>query len=138
MVMLKPARRKRSTVAFSRLPLGMPSLSFMTVASVDGVGIVGAGFAFDPLVVFEPAVEAAFVTVVTDAGAERFDFDEERVVIAVGGDFFDDEAVAGAFAFHPQLVAGAAVEGDEAGFEVFAKASSFMKPTMRTRCEVAS
>ena len=28
-VMVKPARRNRSMVAFSRLPLGMPSLSFM-------------------------------------------------------------------------------------------------------------
>jgi hypothetical protein len=52
---------------------------------------------------------------VADSRAEGFDFDEEGVVVAIGGDFLDDEAVAGAFAFHPELVSGAAVEGDKAG-----------------------
>jgi hypothetical protein len=85
------------------------------ICSVNGIGIVGAGFAFDPFGAIEPFVKAALVTVVADARAEGFNFDEERVVVAIGGDFLDDQAVAGAFAFHPQLVSGAAVESDEAG-----------------------
>src|SRR6185312_17046102 len=37
------------------------------------------------------------------------------VFVAIGRDFADDEAVSGGFAFHPELVARAAVECDEAG-----------------------
>ena len=57
----------------------------------------------------------------TDAGAERFDLDQQRIVVAIDGDFLDDEAVPGAFALHPQLIARAAVEGDKAGVAGFAK-----------------
>ena len=44
----------------------------------------------------------------TDAGAERFDFHEHGVVIAIGGDILDDEPVARGFAFQPELLARAA------------------------------
>ena len=50
------------------------------------------------------------------AGTLRVDLEQDGVEVAVGGDLFDYEAVAGAFAFHPELLARAAKEGDEAGF----------------------
>ena len=78
-------------------------------------------FADDPLAVFQAAEEAAFVAFVADAGAERFHLDEHGVAVAIGGDLLDDEAVAGAFALEPQLAAGAAPEGGEAGFDGFAE-----------------
>src|SRR5271170_5128260 len=118
--MLKPARRNRSMVAFSRLPLGIPSLSFMSVP-VDARGIVGARFGFFPLSVVEPPEEAAFIAFVADARAESFDFDEQRVAIAVGGNFLDHQTMAGGLSFHPQLVARAAEEGDETRFHGFAE-----------------
>jgi hypothetical protein len=63
---------------------------------------------------------------VADAGAEGFHLDEDGVAVAIGGDFLDDEAVAGAFAFEPELPPGAAVEGGETGLDGRRKASSFM------------
>ena len=56
-----------------------------------------------------------------DAGAERFHLDQDGVVVAIGEDFFHDQAVAGAFAFQPELLAGAAVEGGKAGLDGVAK-----------------
>jgi hypothetical protein len=57
------------------------------------------------------------VAFVADAGAERFDLDQHGVAIAIGGDFLDDQAVAGAFALEPELLARAAVEGGETGLD---------------------
>src|SRR5580704_9084597 len=104
-------------VAFSRLPLGMPSLSFMLVLTpVYGVGIVGSCIDLDPVTVLGLTVETRLVPVVADARSEGFDFQEQCVLVAVGGDAFYDQAVAGAFALQPELLARAAVEGGEAGF----------------------
>ena len=63
------------------------------------------------------AEEAAFIAFVADAGALGSHFDEDSVVIAVGGDFFDDKAVTGAFTFEPEPAARARPEGGEAGFD---------------------
>ena len=52
-----------------------------------------------------------------DAGAERFDSDQHGVLIAIGGDLLDDQTVAGGFTLQPELVARAAEEGGEAGFD---------------------
>ena len=67
-----------------------------------------------PLAGFEPPEEAAFVAFVADAGAMRFHLDQHRVEVAIGGDLLDHQAMAGAFAFEPELLPGAAVEGSEA------------------------
>jgi len=60
-VMEKPARRNRSMVAFSRLPLGIPRLSFMPCLHRPR-RIVSALFGDRPLAVFQAAEEAALVT----------------------------------------------------------------------------
>ena len=48
-----------------------------------------------------------------------FDLDakQQRIVVAVGGGGDDAQPVAAGFAFHPQLLAGAAPEGDKAGLQ---------------------
>src|ERR1700722_9075303 len=140
--MANPARRKSSIVAFSREPLGMPSLSFISIHHVDGlfpsrdrqgavlrvlgvsflasvnrIGIVSALVSYGPLAVFQAAEEAALVAFMADAGAERFDFDQDGVAVAIGGDFLHDEAMAGALAFQPELAARAAVESGETGLD---------------------
>ena len=62
--------------------------------------------------------EAAYGAFVADeAVAFDLDAEEQSVVVAVGGGGDDAEAVAAGLAFHPEFVAGAAPEGDEAGFE---------------------
>jgi hypothetical protein len=43
--------------------------------------------------------------------------EDDCVVVAVGGCGDDAEAVAAGFTLHPELLAGAAPEGNEAGFE---------------------
>src|ERR1700756_4454488 len=64
------------------------------------------------------AGEAAYGAFVADkAIALDFDAEEQRVVVAVGNGFENAEPVAAGFAFHPELLAGAAPEGDEAGLE---------------------
>ncbi len=52
-----------------------------------------------------------------EAVAFHLDAEEQRVVVAVGGGGDDAQAVAAGLALHPELVAGAAPEGDEAGLE---------------------
>jgi hypothetical protein len=49
------------------------------------------------------------------ARSKRLDLDQEGIIIAVGRNLAHDKPVAGAFAFHPELVARAAVERHEAG-----------------------
>src|SRR5216684_802306 len=81
-VIWKPARRNSSTVAFSRLPLGIPSLSFM-LAPVHRVRIVSTGLAHLPLVAFKPPEKATLVAFVTHTRADGFDLDQDRIAIAV-------------------------------------------------------
>jgi hypothetical protein len=45
--------------------------------------------------------------------------EDQRVIVAIGYGGDDAEAVAAGFAFHPELLAGAAPEGDEAGGQGF-------------------
>src|SRR5271165_1943483 len=66
------------------------------------------------------AGDGAFVT--DEAVACDDDSEDQRVVVAVGGGGDDTQAVAAGFALHPELLAGAAPEGDEAGFQGFGAA----------------
>jgi hypothetical protein len=52
---------------------------------------------------------------------------QQRVVVAVGCGGDDAQAVAAGFALHPQLLAGAAPEGDEAGLQRFGVADGIEK-----------
>jgi hypothetical protein len=102
------------------LPLGMPSLSF-TICSRRRGRIVGARFRLSTHSPPSSGGRSSFRSRCGRRRAERFDFDQQRVVVAIGGDFLHDQAMPGAFALHPKLVARAAVEGDEAGFDGLAE-----------------
>ncbi len=91
------------------------------LSSVDGVGIVGARLADGPCAVVETPEEAAPIAFVAHAGADRVDFQEHRVAVAIGGNFLDDEAMTGGLALEPKLVAGAAIKGGEAGLHSLAE-----------------
>src|SRR5262249_10157093 len=119
-VIWNPARRKRSTVAVSRLPLGIPSFSFISVA-VNRGGIVSSLVGDFPFVVFEPAEEAALVAFVTNARPEGFHFQEHCISIAVGQDFFHDKFVPRGLAFQPELVPRAAIKNGVSRFDRLAK-----------------
>ena len=86
---------------------------------VDCVGVVGLGIDFRPVSVFRLAIKTGLVAVVANAGSLGVDLEEEGVLVAVGGDAFDDEAMAGAFAFEPELLARAAIEGGIPRFKGF-------------------
>jgi len=58
------------------------------------------------------ATDGAFVA--DEAVSLDLDAKQDRVVVAVSGCGDDAQAVAAGFAFHPELLAGAAPEGDEA------------------------
>src|ERR1700682_4518675 len=81
MVIWNPARRNNSTVAFSRLPLGIPSFSFINSVPVDHLRIVRARLADVPLAVFEALEKAALITLVADAGTQRLHLHEHRVAV---------------------------------------------------------
>ena len=67
---------------------------------------------------FDVLSEAADRALVTDqAVAVDGDAEEQGVGVAVGAGADDAQAVPAGFALHPELVAGAAEEGDEAGAE---------------------
>ncbi len=106
-------------VAVSRLPLGMPSFSFISSLRRRRRGCRLALQLIAHVAVFESAIEAAFVTRVTDAGTERLSQDQQGVAIAIGGNGFQEQEVAGTFAFGPELLAGTAEEGDVAGGDCF-------------------
>ena len=55
------------------------------------------------------------------------DAEQQRVVVAVGCGGDDAQAVAAGFALHPQLLAGAAPEGDKAGLKGFGVADGVEK-----------
>src|SRR6266851_1313575 len=114
-VIWNPARRNSSTVAFSRLPLGIPSFSFINSVPVDRARVVGARLAHVPLAVFEAPEKAALITLVANAGPQRLHLHQHRVAVAVGRDLLDDQAMAGTLAFEPQLVPRPAEERRVAG-----------------------
>src|ERR1700730_2714600 len=105
--MFQPARLNSAMVESWRLPLGMPSLSLLAIgglrilfAEFDGAGKTAHG----SFVAHQPI-------------AFHFHAKQQRIVIAVGGGRDNAQAVAAGLALHPQLLAGAAPESDEAGFE---------------------
>src|ERR1035437_8245390 len=116
--MFQPARLKRAMVASCRLPLGMPSLSLLATSFLFLVGLlirILVGFGDGQRL--GEATDRAFVaheSVTLDDDAKQ-----QRVVVAVGCGGDDAQAVAAGFALHPQLLAGTAPEGDEAGLEGF-------------------
>jgi len=97
-------------VASCRLPLGIPRRSLFAIGHLDGclrLDSDGLGETGD----------GAFMT--DQAVAFDNNFENDCVIVAIGGGGDDAQAVAAGFAFHPELLAGAAPEGDEAGFEGF-------------------
>src|SRR5271168_1125507 len=106
--MFQPARLKRASVASCRLPLGIPRRILLATlhlcCRLDGDLLGEAG-------------DGAFVA---DEAVAFYDYLEyQSIVVAVGCSGDDAQAVAAGFAFHPELLAGAAPEGDEAGFKAF-------------------
>src|ERR1035441_6233341 len=113
--MFQPARLKRAMVASCRLPLGMPSLSLLATCFLFLTVAFPVGRAERERL--GEATDGALVT--HEAVALHLDAKEQRVVVAIGGGGDDAQAVGAGFALHPQLLAGAAPEGDEAGFQRF-------------------
>src|ERR1035437_10341211 len=120
--MFQPARLKRAMVASCKLPLGMPSLSLLATRSLFLVGIL-AGRA-----------ERQRLGKTTDRALvpnESIPLDhhtkQQGIVVAVGRGCDDAQAVAAGFALHPQLLAGTAPEGDEAGLKGFCIADGVEK-----------
>src|ERR1035441_6858244 len=110
-------------VASCKLPLGMPSLSLLATSCLflfAGLA-VGAGHGQG----FGEATDRAFVA--DESVALDDDTKEHCVVVAVGCGGDDAQAIAAGLALHPQLLAGAAPEGDEAGFEGFGVADGVEK-----------
>src|ERR1051326_8822403 len=66
--------------------------------------------------VLHRAEETGFVSFMT-GGTDLFDLDQQRVAVAVEGDFLDRLRVAAGFAFHPEFLARAAPEIGPAGFD---------------------
>src|ERR1035438_2467861 len=92
-VMTYPARRNRSTVAFSRLPLGMPSFSFTPCLRRPLWDRRSAVHHF-PNARIQAPEEAAFVAFMADAGALRFHLHQHRIAVAIDGDFLHQQPVA--------------------------------------------
>src|ERR1035441_4974361 len=104
--MFQPARLKRAMVASCRLPLGMPSLSLFATSYLFLVGFADEQW-------FGEATDRALVA--NESVALDHHTKQQGVVVAVGRGCDDAQAIAAGFALHPQLLAGAAPEGDEAG-----------------------
>src|SRR5690349_11754318 len=101
MVIWNPARRNNSTVAFSRLPLGIPSLSFINSIPVDRLRIIRGRLAHVPLAVFEAPIKAALITLVANTGPQRLHLHQHGVAVAIGRDLLHHQAMAGTLAFEP-------------------------------------
>src|SRR5580698_1190236 len=105
--MFQPARLKRASVASCRLPLGKPSRSLLATGHLRDV----AGR-------FNWARETAHgAFMANQAIALDGDAKQQRVIVAIDGCGDDTKAIAAGFALHPELLAGAAPEGDKAGFQ---------------------
>src|SRR5690242_13771960 len=113
--MFHPARLKSAMVASCRLPLGMPRRSLLATGGLLLREFNG------------PRETAHRALMANQAIAFYFHAKQERVVVAIGGYGDDAQAVAAGFALHPQLLAGAAPEGDEAGFQGFLIAGLIQK-----------
>src|ERR1700761_6133881 len=110
--MLNPARRKRSIVAASRLPFGIPSFSFTPLPSPLGpihrpriISLLGV---FHPFAVLERPVKATVIAVVAYARTHRLRLHQQRVAIAVRRYRFEIQIMPGAPAFCPKLLPRAA------------------------------
>src|SRR5262245_16422828 len=60
------------------------------------------------------AKKATLIAFVAHSGPESFHFDEDAVLLAVGGDLLDYEPMARRFTFYPELIARTAEECREA------------------------
>src|SRR5437763_13966327 len=99
--MFQPARLNNAIVASCRLPLGIPRRSL-------GIGVLFREF--------DGPGEARYRAFVTDQAVTfHFDFEEQRVIVAIGRGGDDAQAIAAGLPLHPELLARAAPEGDEAG-----------------------
>src|SRR5436305_10896015 len=115
--MFHPARLKRAIVASCRLPLGMPSLSLLAISGPRTL-----------LVEIDRTREAAYGSLVAyQAVAFHLHAKQQRVVVAVSGCGDDAQPIAAGFAFHPQLLARAAPESNEARLQGFFIAGRIQK-----------
>src|SRR6266700_709202 len=105
--MFQPARLKSAMVASWRLPLGMPSLSLFAIIGLR-VLVAESDRAGE-------TTPRAFVA--NQSVTFHFHAKQQRVVVAIRGCGDDAQAVAAGFPFHPELLAGAAPKGNEAGFQ---------------------
>src|SRR5271165_209252 len=121
--MFHPARLKSAMVASCRLPLGMPSLSLFATEFLFLIGFRLAGRGQGKR--FSEATDGALVA--DQSVALNLDAEEQRIVVTVGGGRDDAQAVAAGFAFHPELLAGAAPESDKAGLQGFGIAGGVEK-----------
>src|SRR5579863_8207997 len=104
--MFQPARLNSAMVASCKLPLGIPRRSLSATCCL--------------LIEFDGARETAYSAFVANQAVTfNLDAEEQSVVVAIGGGGDDSQPIAAGLAFHPQLLAGAAPEGDKAGFECF-------------------
>ena len=108
--MFQPARLNSAIVASCRLPLGMPRRSLLAHARTSAPVASGR----------VKAAHGAFVA--DEPVALDFDAEEERVLVAVGRDVDDAQAIAAGFALHPEFLAGAAPKCNKAGIFCFAPA----------------
>jgi hypothetical protein len=60
--------------------------------------------------------------VTNEAVAFHFDAEEQRILVTVGGNLYDAQAIAAGFAFHPELLARTAPKWNKAGCFCFAPA----------------
>src|SRR5208337_893093 len=121
--MFQPARRKRAIVASCKLPLGMPSLNLLaTIYLFLIIGFLDCSGRGDWLGEATDRALVAYQSVALDDHAK-----EQRIVVAVGCGGDDAQVVAAGFALHPQLLAGAAPKGDEAGLQGFCVADGVEK-----------
>src|SRR5579871_1306336 len=102
--MFHPARLKSAIVASCKLPLGRPRRSLLATVRL-------------PACVYRAREAAHRTFMANEAVALNHDAEEERVIVAVCRRGDHTKAVAARFAFHPQLLPGAAPKSHEAGFK---------------------
>src|SRR5580658_11210620 len=97
-------------VASCRLPLGMPRRSLSATRHLRARSGLKLNWP-------RKAAHGAFMA--NQPVAFNFHAEEQRVVVAIGGDGDDLQAVATWLAFHPKLLPCAAPKSNKAGFERF-------------------
>src|ERR1035438_6924560 len=108
-------------VASCKLPLGMPSLSLLATGFLFLVVLVGRAHRQR----FGKTADRALMA--HQSIALYLHAKQQRVVVAIGSGADDAQPVAAGFALHPQLLAGAAPEGDKAALQRFGIADGVEK-----------